>query len=320
MEKIPLKLLMVITALIVAGGGIFLSFRIIPSKVMVWENKSDPISAAANIVRDIVSENDMTILVLGKPGAIGGQTVMGEQLTDTIMVVNFNSKTNVVSLISIPRDLWLSDGNEQFKINEMMVRHKIGSVAGKIEEITGLNLDGYMIVDLDLVKNAIDYLGGVDVTLSRPAVDWVSGYTLSTGVHHLNGDDAIWLIRNRYDKEGDFFRERNQQQIMADLFSRFKNLSAGDKVVFINKFVVDSRLLENSDLDMAKLTGYALNSDLSKVTVNNIVLDFTTKLFKTEMLPVTFVTSTKNISILIPSEGFEKYDQISSYIRLQLTK
>jgi LCP family protein required for cell wall assembly len=318
--KFKVKKIIGLATLIILGAVFLFGLMHLPSKTIVWQNPADPISVVGNFVKSVFSSGDISILILGRPGAINGQTINGGGLTDTIMVINFNPQKNLASLISIPRDLWISDSKEQFKINEMLVKHKIDSVSNKIEEITGLKLDGYAVADLALVKEAIDDLGGVDVTLSRPAVDWVSGYTLSAGLHHLNGDDAVWLIRNRYDKEGDFFRERNQQQIMADLFSKFKKLSVTEKIAFINKFVINSGLLNESDLDITKLTGYAINTDLSATSLKSVVLDFTTGLFKTDSIAVPYGTSTQNVSILIPSEGFEMYGKIRSYINMQLAK
>lgn len=301
-------------------GAIFLFLTpYLPSKNLSWQNstKSESVS---DFIKNIFSSNKISILVLGRPGDIKYQTLGGEGLTDTIMVAQLNPDTNKIYIVSVPRDIWVLSGKDQMKINEVFEKYKAEAIASKIEDITGISLDGYVIIDLAMVKDAIDYFGGVDVTLSRPAVDWVSGYTIDAGAHHLNGDDAVWLIRNRFDKEGDFFREKNQQQIIKDLFLKFSKLSTADKLAFIDKFVLKSGLLEKSDLDASKLAGYAINTNLSKVGISEIVMDFSTKLFKSEMIPVTFGTSTQNVSVLIPTEGFEKYSQVRSYIKSQLAK
>ena len=187
----------------------------LPSKNLSWQNtgKSEPI---ADFIKNIFSSNKISVLVLGRPGDIKYQTLGGEGLTDSIMIVQFDPDKNKIYLISIPRDIWVLSQGDQMKINEVFEKYKAESITSKAEDIAGIYLDGYAVIDLAMAKDAIDYFGGVDVVLSRPAVDWVSGYTLDAGAHHLNGDDAVWLIRNRFDKEGDFFREKNQQQIMKE--------------------------------------------------------------------------------------------------------
>jgi anionic cell wall polymer biosynthesis LytR-Cps2A-Psr (LCP) family protein len=57
------------------------------------------------------SDNRINILLLG----IGGGTHDGPNLTDTIMLASIDFKADKVTLVSIPRDLWLPDTNQ--KIN-----------------------------------------------------------------------------------------------------------------------------------------------------------------------------------------------------------
>lgn len=307
-------------ALFAIGAVFLLLVPHLPSRTLNWENAAGPIGTVADIFKNLFSSNSVSVLILGRPGIVDGKTIGGDGLTDTIIVVNLNKNTDSAHLISIPRDLWISDNSEQFKINEMAVKNKIDIAANKIEQMTGLSLNGYVMVDLNMVKDAVDYLGGVDVVLSKKAVDWVSGYTMDAGAHHLNGDDAVWLIRNRFDKEGDFFREKNQQQIIESLFSKFKNLSIAGKLDFIEKFVSRTSLLKNSDINEPQIAAFAMGLDLSKISLKSVVLDFSTGLFKTDSVPFQYGTSTKYISIVIPSEGFEKYDKIRSYIKSQLAK
>ena len=310
-----------VLAILVLGGVVFLyAISQLPSRNISWENPTQPVAEVGDFFKNLFSSGKFSMLILGKPGKVSGQSASGEELTDTIMVAHFNPDLNKIYLISIPRDLWIADNNEQFKINEMLVKDEAGIVVNKVESITGVPLDGYVVVDLTMVKDAVDYFGGVDVVLSRSAVDWVSRYTLEAGPHRLNGDDAVWLIRNRFDREGDFFREKNQQQIIVDLFEKFKKMSLTEKMSFIDKFVLKSGLLKTSDLDVSKLTAYAINTDLSKVLFGSVVLDFSTKLFKTDMIPVRFGTSTQDVSILIPIEGFEKYGAVRKYIKAEISK
>ncbi len=308
-----------IVAFIVLVAGTFFYFKPeLPSKNFSWQNSFS--SSPITFIKNIFSSNKISILVLGQPGDVKYQSPGGENLTDTIMVVQFNPDKNKIYIISIPRDIWVLENGDQMKVNEVFVKDKAPAAVSKVEDITGIYLDGYVVIDLAMVKDAVDYLGGVDVVLSRPAVDWVSGYTLSAGPHHLNGDDAVWLIRNRFDKEGDFFREKNQQQIIDDLFSKFSKLGAVDKISFIEKFILKSGLLKKSDLDESKIAGYALNTDLSKTKVSEIVMDFSTKLFKSQMIPVNFGTSTENVSVLLPSAGFENYSAIKDYIQNKISE
>ncbi len=290
----------------------------LPARSISWTYTSATSSVIGNIgsfFKNVVTPQDVTVIVFGKPG----DAYNGGDLTDTLMVVHFNPSTHMVHLISIPRDLWVADvHNQQFKINEAYERNEVPLVEDRVQKMTGLSVNGYVVVDLALIKNIVDYLGGVDVVLSAPAVDWVSGYTMSAGPQHLSGDDAIWLIRNRYSPEGDFFREENQQQIVSDIFKKFKALSAEQKIDFVRTFVFSNGLLAHANLNITQLAPYVFETKLSAIALKNIVLNFDTKLVTTAQIPLQGPTSTIYESALIPSAGFEKYDAIKAYVQKEI--
>ena len=296
---------------------IFLAFYFfssgLSSRDVSWnnqENSSDGLSDISNFFSNLFDPGEINVLVFGRPG-VGFN---GGNLADAIILVHFNPDQNKIFLISIPRDLWVSDELEQFKINEVLHKNKIGPVLNEVENMTGIKPDGYAIVDLNIVKEAIDYLGGADIVLTEPAVDWVSGFTLSPGPHHLSGEDAVWIIRNRFNAEGDFFREKNQQQIIADLFSKFKNLSREEKISFLKKFIFDSGVLSSAQIDLSKITPLVFDSKISDVSIENIVLDFSTKLLETKNIPFETSATTTYVSALIPKAGFGNYSDIKKYI------
>jgi hypothetical protein len=49
-------------------------------------------------------------------------------------------------------------------------------------------------------------------------------------------------------------------------------------------------------------------------------MDSSTKLFESKTIPVTFGTLTQNVSVLLPTEGFEKYSDIRNYVKEQMSK
>ncbi len=300
----------------VIGLAVYGVFFSMPSRTVTWASTGDQGNGIANFFKDLFTKSDISIVVFGKPGP---EYNAGE-LTDAIMVVHFDPDTNTVHLISLPRDLWVSDDSEQFKINEAFHKNKVPLVLDRIEEMTGLSLNGYVSVDLTMIKQIVDDLGGVDVTLREAATDWVSGYTLPAGPHHLNGEDAVWLVRNRYNRQGDFFRESNQHQVIESIAQKFQQLDKQQKEAFLKKFVFRGSFLENAHIDFSKLTPYLFGTDLSSVHFKSIVLDFTTKLFKTMSLPIQGVATTTYVSALVPTAGFEKYGDIREYIQTMMEK
>ncbi|KKS83026.1 MAG: cell envelope-related transcriptional attenuator [Candidatus Wolfebacteria bacterium GW2011_GWC1_43_10] len=286
----------------------------IPSRDLSWD--SNPISqpgleSISDFFEDIFRQSQINILVFGRPGV----EYQGGDLADALVLVHFDPDRNKTFLISLPRDLWISDKDEQFKINEAIYKKKIPSVLSEVKDITGLSADGYLIVDLKIVKEAVDFLGGVDIVLEETAVDWVSHFEMKAGPQHLNGEDAVWLIRNRYNREGDFFREKNQQAVIKSAFDKFIALSKEKKIDFFKEFILNPSILANAQIDMSLLTPYIFDSNLTEISLESVVLDFSTKLLKTGYISLPVGATTTNVSVLIPSAGFENYQEIKKYIQ-----
>lgn len=183
----------------------------------------------------------------------------GADLTDSIMVMSLDQDKKNVYMLSIPRDLWVAYeetclvGN-QGKINatyfcasnngedEAAGAAAMQAMAGKI---TGLDIQYYVHLNFSAVIQAVDAVGGVDVTIetSDPRgildrnFDWKCNFTCyyvnykNGEVAHLDGERALALARARNAQGGyglpggNFDREKNQQKIIKAL--REKALSAG---------------------------------------------------------------------------------------------
>lgn len=264
-----------------------------------------------DVVKSALIPNSLSVVAFGEVGPEYG----GARLADTILLVHFLPDQKKGYMISIPRDLWISDGEEQFKINEVLFRKKIPQALLEIKDLTGIEPDGYTIVNLSLVRDAVDFLEGVDVTLDAPAIDWVSGFTLPVGTHHLDGEDAVWLLRNRYNREGDFFREKNQQKVVEAAILAFQKLPREKKLEFIKKFVFTAQVLSQAHVDFSKLTPFVLDPELAKVSLEHIILDYETGLFKIDSVPLHTAATTTYVSVVLPSAGFERYEEIRAYIQ-----
>lgn len=115
--------------------------------------------------QDSSQEEKINILVTG----IGGAGHDGADLTDTILFVSINPLSKTVSLLSIPRDLYVKypRGGEG-KLNEIYLRGKqatkseadgMKDLEDKIREMTGEKTDYYVNLDFDGFVKFVDLLG-----------------------------------------------------------------------------------------------------------------------------------------------------------------
>jgi len=252
---------------------------------------------------------DLAVLVLGQvsPGE-GGQWHNAPELADSIVLVYYNAGTKTVNLISLPRDLYGTFGGESFKINEVAKRKKIDALLAEMPEITGIETEKYVIVDLGIVEKVVDGLGGVDVALEAPVTDPVSGYTLKKGPNHLNGDQAAFLVRNRFAPEGDFFREKHQHLLIKAIFDKLSEQSSADRTKFFFK-ILPEVAKSQSNFSIGELIPQLGNIEVRKF--NGITLDFSTSVL---------VSSQDSIGayVLIPKEGINNYKGVKQFIEAKL--
>lgn len=183
----------------------------------------------------------------------------GANLTDSLMVMSVNQTTKDAFMVSIPRDLWVEYGTAcsagyQGKINEVYgcfsedgKNEAAGAAAlqEKIGAILGLDIQYYVHLNFTAVVEAVDAVGGVDVTIKSEDprgildrnFDWKCGYRCfyvnykNGQTVHLDGEHALALARARNASggyglpNGNFDREKNQQMIIKAL--REKAMSAG---------------------------------------------------------------------------------------------
>lgn len=127
-----------------------------------------------------------SILLLG----YGGANHEGGWLTDSIMVTRIDPRKEEVSLISIPRDLWVEipieeDKFENRKINEAYAigisdkqypNKKVlftGQAGGGemakavVEKVVGFKIDYFATIDFDGFVKIVDILGGINIRVER---------------------------------------------------------------------------------------------------------------------------------------------------------
>ncbi|MEK9157627.1 MAG: LCP family protein [Patescibacteria group bacterium] len=158
----------------------------------------------------------------------------GPLLTDSIQLFSYSKTTGKSSLVSIPRDLYVTiHDNKKDKINsayEYGLSHSSNSlkfIKEKISQITGVYVDQVVVFDFSSFQEIVDALGGVDVTLAVPfseSQQWGYAFSLPAGVNHLDGKNALYYARSRY-SSSDFDRSRRQQQIIFAIKDKLLQLN-----------------------------------------------------------------------------------------------
>ncbi|MBP3043317.1 LCP family protein [Arthrobacter jiangjiafuii] len=224
----------------------------------------------------------LQILVLGTDNREGQES----NNSDVMMLVNMAADRSHVTVVSFPRDLLVPlpectdpvSGNtypamDLGQLNGALGNGGPGCTVAAINDLTGLNIDHFMMADFNAVKELSNTLGGVEVCVNQPVDDPLSGLNLPAGVSSVQGDQALAFLRTRhgFGNGGDEGRIRAQQSFLASMIRKvqeegtLKNLpklySIAETVTA--NLTVDKQLTDVSSL--IALAGRLKDVDLSRV-------------------------------------------------------
>lgn len=150
--------------ILIVFGAIFL---LLIAKFVVGTIKLSPVLWQLIFNKEInlkKADDNINILLLG----IGGGKHEGPNLTDSIIFASLDPQKNSVKLISIPRDLWISDIKD--KINAAYAigedKKKGGGIIltrAIVSKITNQPVDYVIRLDFAGFIKAIDLVGGLDI-------------------------------------------------------------------------------------------------------------------------------------------------------------
>lgn len=247
----------------------------------------------------------------------------GAQLTDSIMVASYNLSEQRLSLISIPRDLFVAYGGSYMKINAVYIYGGMDGLESVVEQVTGLTIHHRVLINYSAFKEMIDAVGGIDISIeaddSRGIYDPMIGFSIANGVQHLTGEQALLLARCRNDPTydgriayglsgGDFDRAENQRKIALALIAKMKSSNIFSDISVLKKLI--ESLADNVQTNMAAGQLRRLY-DLSQTVAAH---DTVTIRGTDENLLLANYTDTTYGSTLIPQAGIGNYGTIQEYI------
>ena len=216
---------------------------------------------------------------LNKTVAVFGTDATG-RLTDVIFVVNLDRDSKEVNVIAVPRDTKVEWTKEQInvvptrhrwvrssKINEMTSLGGIENIRSltiqTIEQLLGVKVDEYVIVNLNAFREIVDAIGGVEIEVKqRMKKDDFSQnlhIDLQPGIQILDGDKAEQFVRFRDYRTGDIGRIEAQQEFLQALAKKVLSLETIGKLPQIAKIVYDSVETDIKKEEILKYIPYVKN-------------------------------------------------------------
>jgi len=282
-------------------------------------------------------KGQFNLLLLGQ----GDPSHEGSNLTDSMMVLHLDTKSKTASLIFIPRDLWVG-----YKINEAYSKDGLKLAKEAVSFVTGLPIQNAILIDFNGFVQAIDSLGGIEVTVAQTFDDYyypiqgkeleicdkspeevaqlsatLSGFELEkqfpcryedlhfeAGKTHLNGATALKFARSRHSAQSgsDFARGQRQQAILIGLKDKLLSL---DALKNVDQFFKQMVKLVKTDLDLEGARAIAvLIIDPQEYKISQII--------PSEENVLVASKSPRGQAILLPKAGENNWDSFRDFIRL----
>jgi anionic cell wall polymer biosynthesis LytR-Cps2A-Psr (LCP) family protein len=212
-------------------------------------------------INEVVPEKGVyNILFIGH----GGTGHPGGLLADSIITIHLNTNTKKITMLTIPRDLWVP-GNH--KINAAGVQSGFQNIGIELTNVTGLPFNYYVAVDFGNFVKLINALGGIDVEVPNSFSDTFypisgeenntcgktgdevnalkakySGFDLEKqftcryeqlhfdkGPAKLDGTTALKFVRSRHG-DSDFGRSLRQLAVLQGIKNKLLSLQTAGKL------------------------------------------------------------------------------------------
>ena len=294
------KVLLVILLFILIAGGVF-AYR-------VHKNGG----GLSGMLATVVGHDENTRKSLGEFQVLlmGVSTDQeGVSLTDTIMVASYNPNSQRAVLLSIPRDSFTGTNVKRAKASDKinaiynLTKDPMETV-NAVNELTGLDLKYYAIVQTEALIELVDALGPIeyDVPIDMDYDDVTQDLHIhfEKGVQEIDGQKAEELLRFRKNNDGTSFpteygdndigRMRNQREFLTAVVEQTVKLENITKLGTVLD-IASRNLITNLDFNVLKdYLPYAV--------------EFSTENLLTESLPgsVPNLSQTNNVSIFVVDE------------------
>ena len=291
------KIVLIILLILLIAGGVF-AYR-------VHRNGG----GLSGMLATVVGHDEETRKSLGELQVLlmGVSTDQeGVALTDTIMVASYNPNTQKAVLLSIPRDSFTGTNPKRAvasdKINAIYnVTRDPKETVEAVNELTGLNLQHYAIVQTEALIELVDAIGPIEyyvpINMNYDDTSQDLHIHFEEGIQEIDGQEAEELLRFRKNNDGTSFPEEYGDNDIG----RMKNQRE-----FITAVVEQTVKLENIT-KLGSIIDIASRNLITNVDFNLLkdylpyAVEFSTENLQTASLPgsVPDLNQTNNVSIFV---------------------
>ncbi|HEM3539930.1 TPA: LCP family protein, partial [Streptococcus suis] len=186
--------------------------------------------------------------------------------SDVNIIMTVSRATHKILLTTTPRDSYvaIADGgqNQYDKLTHAGI-YGVNASVHTLENLYGIDISNYIRLNFTSFLQLIDLVGGIDVENTQEFTSLHGNYYFPVGQVHLNAEQALGFVRERYSLEGgDNDRGQNQEKVIAALI---KKLSSPDNLANYQAILTGLEGSIQTDLSLETIMGL-VNTQLESGT------------------------------------------------------
>ena len=216
-----------------------------------------------SVKKAIVFKSDISLpyyfLIIG----MDSDTSQSVSRTDTIILAGINK--GKIIFLPIPRDLMISSGNTEKRINALYSTLGKDSFLKTVSDLSGVQVKDYIIFNYSIFKTLGDEIAPIRVFVesNMSYTDYHQNLFINfkQGYNDMDGEKLLYYMRFRNDEMGDLGRIQRQKKAFYSILDRAKNLGM-TKLVDLIDIVKKETINTFSSSDLFKLYSYAKSSEI----------------------------------------------------------
>ena len=220
--------LLIILAIIVGGTFAFVHSKL--SKMQQVDLNEDDLNVSAQAEQQLAEYRNIAIFGVDSRD----DSYDKGNRSDCIIIASINNKTKEVKLISVYRDTYVQiEGHGLDKITHAYSYGEAPLAIKTLNTNLDLNIKEFATVNFDVVKETVDYIGGISMPITSEEVGHISGIT-KPGTYTLTGEQALAYSRIRYASGGDYKRTERMRDVLTAVTNKVKTLNISQLNGFVD--------------------------------------------------------------------------------------
>lgn len=258
-------------------------------------------------------DGPINILLLGTDARLGEDI----SRTDAIILVHLDPRSDRVSMLSLPRDLWVSIPgygkariNAAYPIGESRLGRSYGPALAKetVSRLVGVPVQHFVLINFEGFKALIDKLDGIYVDVPKPIddpaypTDEFEGDLRTIKIHfdagyqRMDGRQALIYSRTRH-ADSDFGRNQRQQQVLLAIFNRVREQGLLTQLTSLDDYTGTLRDYIRTDISRNEMLSLAsVGTQLHPQNIQRYAIE--PDMLITLKKPATFAADPKALQLL----------------------